>query len=319
MTVWPARPATGRRGPAPEGGTGHRDAAALPAAVVRSLGRAARTLATPAGLARTAVELAWVGTHLGLYPFGAVSGRTVQDVRGYRVEHLPPVQRSLLIGDVEASGTPILLVHGLVDNRSIFTLLSRGLRRRGFGRVVSVNYSPLTTDVRTAAAGLAEEVGALVAETGYERVHVVGHSLGGLIARYYVTRLGGDARVHTVVTLGTPHEGTCDAYALPIRLGRQLRPGSELMRELAAPVERCATRFVAYWSDLDPLVVPQEHARITHPDLRARNVRLRGVGHMSLPITRSVVHGISTVLAHLEQDGSARAAGVTPLPAPRAH
>ncbi len=289
----------------------------LPAVVARSVVRAARTLATPTGVAGAMVEAAWVGTHLVLYPFGALSDRAVRDARGYRVEHLPPVQRSLLIGDVEASGTPILLVHGMVDNRSIFTLLSRGLRRRGFGRVVSVNYSPLTADVRTAAARLAEEVEALVAETGYERVHVVGHSLGGLIARYYVTRLGGDERVHTVVTLGTPHQGTCDAYALPLRLGRQLRPGSGLMRELAAPVGRCSTRFVAYWSDTDPLVVPQEHGRIHHPDLRARNVRLRGVGHMSLPITPSVVHGISTALAHLEQDGSTRTAGVTRLPTER--
>ena len=62
----------------------------------------------------------------------------------------------------------------MVDNRSIFTLLRLGLRRRGFGRVTSMNYSPFTADVRVAAAQLAEEVEALVAETGYERIHVVG-------------------------------------------------------------------------------------------------------------------------------------------------
>jgi hypothetical protein len=45
----------------------------------------------------------------------------------------------------------------MIDNRSIFTLLRRGLRRRGSGWVVSINYSPLTTDVRVAAAWLAEE------------------------------------------------------------------------------------------------------------------------------------------------------------------
>jgi len=52
-----------------------------------------------------------------------------------------------------AAGTPILLVHGLIDNRSVFTLLRRTLRRRGFGRVLTVNYSPFTPDVRAAAAG----------------------------------------------------------------------------------------------------------------------------------------------------------------------
>ncbi|MBW3630804.1 MAG: exodeoxyribonuclease VII large subunit, partial [Gemmatimonadetes bacterium] len=87
-------------------------------------------------------------------------------------------------------------------------------------------------------------------ETGYERVHVVGHSLGGAVARYYVQRMGGDARVHTLCTLGSPHAGTLAAHLLPSRLVRQLRPDSALMQELAAPSPGCRTRFVAFWSDL---------------------------------------------------------------------
>jgi pimeloyl-ACP methyl ester carboxylesterase len=188
------------------------------------------------------------------------------------------------MGDVVAAGTPILLVHGLVDNRSVFTLLRRTLRRRGFGQVIPVNYSPFTQDVRTAAARLARLVEKTCEETGYERVHVVGHSLGGVVARYYVQRMGGDARVHTLCTLGSPHAGTLAAHLLPSRLVRQLRPGSELMQELAAPSPGCRTRFVAFWSDLDQLIVPKRSARIEHADLSVRNVLLRGVGHMSLPI-----------------------------------
>ena len=64
------------------------------------------------------------------------------------------MQRGLLMGDVVAAGTPIILVHGLVDNRSIFTLLRRALRRRGFGRVITLNYSPFTQDVRQVAKRL---------------------------------------------------------------------------------------------------------------------------------------------------------------------
>jgi pimeloyl-ACP methyl ester carboxylesterase len=277
------------------------------------LGSAAKAFLTPAGLAGAAVELAWVGTHLAMYPFGLFGRADTNEGPGYSVQELPPVQRGLVIGDVEAAGTPILLVHGMIDNRSIFTLLRRGLRRRGFGRVVSINYSPLTTDVRIAAAWLAEEVESLVAETGYERVHVIGHSLGGLIARYYVTRLGGHERVHTLVTLGTPHQGTFNAYALPSNLCRQLRPGSDLMSELGAAVPHCRTRFVAYWSDLDEMVFPQRNAKLDHRDLRVQNIEIHATGHMSLPINGEVVHGISTALAQLDADGSLLTAGVTKL------
>jgi hypothetical protein len=43
------------------------------------------------------------------------------------------------------------------------------------------------------------------------------------------------------------------------------------------------------------------------------NVELHGVGHMSLPITRSVVHGISSALAHLDATGATVTPGVSDL------
>lgn len=285
----------------------------------RTAGRGVRTVLTPAGLRGAGTELAWVAAHSVLYPLGVLGEKARPESREsadrFTLGDLPPVQRGLLLGDVVAAGTPILLVHGLVDNRSVFTLLRRTLRRRGFGRVIPVNYSPFTQDVRTAAARLARLVEKTCEETGYERVHVVGHSLGGVVARYYVQRLGGSERVHTLVTLGSPHAGTHAAHLLPSRLVRQLRPGSDLMTELEAPSPGCRTRFVAYWSDLDQLIVPKRSARIVHADLSARNVLLHGVGHMSLPIDGRVVHDIATLLAHLDEDGSTRTAGVTRLDA----
>ena len=60
-------------------------------------------------------------------------------------------------------------------------------------------------DVARGATDLGSRIEEICEQTGHDRVHVVGHSLGGLIARYYVQRMGGDARVHTLCTLGTPH------------------------------------------------------------------------------------------------------------------
>ncbi len=285
------------------------------AGAARSLVATVRRRTGPTMLLGAAVEAAWVTTHLATYPVGLVAGRGRHTGLGYRIEHLPPIQRGLVISDVEAAGTPILLVHGLIDNRSVFTLLRLGLTRRGFGRVFAMNYSTFTSDVRTAAARLGEEIETIVAETGYERIHIVGHSLGGLIARYYVTRLGGDSRVHTLVTLGAPHHGTYTAYALPTRLTSQLRPNSPLMQELDRPVPHCRTRFIAYWSDADQMILPQRNAALHHPDLSVRNIALHGVGHVSLPIVRDVVHGISAALAQLDHDGSTMTPGVALLAA----
>ncbi len=282
------------------------------------LRRGATSLLSPTGLRGAAVEVTWVAAHAALYPLGVVKERAGARAHEQRdLAGLSPVQRGLVVGDVEASGTPILLVHGMVDNRSIFTVLRRSLRRRGFRRVLSINYSPLTTDVRLAATNLATRVERLCEETGFERIHVIGHSMGGLIARYYVQRLGGDARVHTLVTLGTPHAGTGTAHLIPHPLARQLRPHSELVTELREPAPGCQTRFLAVWSDLDQLIVPKRAARVDHADLDARNVLIRGVGHMSLPIHRRTVHEIGLTLAQLDPHGGTVLPGVTSIASDR--
>ena len=275
------------------------------ARVTRLTESGVRALLSAQGVRGTAMEAAWITTHLAMYPLGLVRESTLRGVERHRLDHLPPEQRGLLAGDIEAAGTPIVLVHGLVDNRSIFAVLSRALTRRGFHRVLSLNHSPLTGDIRSAAASLGAVIDQVCEQTGYDRVHVVGHSMGGLIARYYVQRLGGDSQVHTLVTLGSPHAGTMPASLVPVKVVRQLRPGSDVVTELAEPAPDCRTRMVAVWSDLDQMIVPQRNARITHPDLRSRNVLVRGVGHMSLPVDGRVVHEICMTLAHLEHDGSA--------------
>mgnify|MGYP003543409201 FL=1 len=284
------------------------------AARVRVSGRKARkAILNPAGLKGVFVEAAWLTTHIAMYPMGLVEEKAREEVLRHNLEGLPPVQRGLIIGDVEAAGTPIIMVHGVIDNHSIFTVLRRSLSRRGFGRVISLNYSPLTDDIRRVSRRLAMLVESVCRETGYERVHIIGHSMGGVIARHYVQCLGGDARVHTLVTLGSPHAGSAYARILPHSLARQLRPNSEFVEELNQPAPGCRTRMIAIWSDLDQIIVPQRNARIVHPDLNSRNVFIRGVGHMSLPVDGRAVHEICTALSHLDTDGTTLAEGATSI------
>ena len=255
------------------------------------------------GLAR---EAGWSAAHLVSYPLGLLAGPARRGPGRHDLDGLSPQQRGLVHVDVDAAARPILLVHGIVDNHTIFTRLDRALRRRGFTDLSWFDYGLLTSDLRTAAVDLAAAVTALCSRSGYEQVHVIGHSLGGLIARYYVQRLGGHQRVRTVVTLGTPHQGTVLARAgqlLP--LVRQLRPGSDVITELRQPAPDCRTRFLSFYSDLDHLVVPSRNGRIDHPDLDVRNVAVTGIGHLTLPHSGRVALDIAAMLAELDPAGSA--------------
>ncbi|MFI9204791.1 esterase/lipase family protein [Streptomyces sp. NPDC053048] len=274
------------------------------------------TLLRPCALVRpsaallrsTVLELAILTAHLLIYPTGITQERRPPP----RAVPAPPPPTPGTPQPTEAPGAadpsdtpgappvphlPVLLLHGFIDNRSVFVLLRRSLRRHGWQQVWSLNHSLLTCDLRTAATMLARHVEEVCASTGRERVDMVGHSLGGLIARYYVQRLGGDARVRTLVTLGTPHGGTRVAPFMSAHpLVRQMRPDSDVIAELAEPAPHCTTQFISFWSDLDQIMVPVETARIDHPDLSARNVRVSGVGHLALPVHGAVAAGIRQAL-----------------------
>ncbi|HEY2191629.1 MAG TPA: alpha/beta fold hydrolase [Actinomycetospora sp.] len=294
--------------------------AAVAATAWSGLSYLARTMGVPRGLRGLAVEVAWTAVHLSVYPWGLLDEalRPGGVHAHHRTDPLPPGERSLLVSDLDGAGTPVLLVHGIVDNRSIFVHLARVLRRRGHGTVQAVNYSPLTAltgDIRAAARDLGQHVERLCAASGSDRVHIVGHSLGGLIARYYVQRLGGDALVDTLVTLGTPHRGSRIAHLLPPTVvPRQLLPDSDLLRELDEPAPGCRTRFLAVWSRMDQLIVPQRNARLAHPDLQVSNVRLDHVGHMAMTIDPEVVHLVTCTLSGTRPTRE-RAAAAAALPA----
>ena len=269
-----------------------------------------RGLCSTSTLTGGLTELAWVGAHVLMYPLGARTAALQLDPRNRPGEQSPAV-RALFAADPLAARIPVLLVHGLVDNRSVFSVMNRGLRRRGFTHVCSWNYSPLLTDIARGADDLGRHIEGICEQTGHDRVHVVGHSLGGLISRYYVQKRGGDRRVESLVTLGTPHHGSVWAHVVPTPLIRQLRPASPVIRELDEPAPGCRTPITAIYSDLDQMVVPTSSGRCDHPDLQARNVLVRGVGHMSLPRDRRVVDEVATTLAGVRRtavppaDGSA--------------
>ncbi|MFF0447038.1 alpha/beta fold hydrolase [Streptomyces sp. NPDC004609] len=208
-----------------------------------------------------------------------------------------------LAADGHPGHPPVVLLHGFVDNRSVFVLLRRSLSRHGWRHLECLNYSPLTCDIRAAAELLGRHIEEICARTGRSEVDIVGHSLGGLIARYYAQCLGGDLRVRTVVTLGTPHSGTTVApLASAHPIVRQMRPDSDVIEELRGPAPGCRTRFVSFWSDLDQLMTPVETARVEHPDLITENVQVSGIGHLALPVHPAVAARIRQCLEGSESE-----------------
>lgn len=79
-----------------------------------------------------------------------------------------------------------------------------------------------TAGVVLRAEQLARQVRSIRLAAG-QRLIVVAHSMGGLDARYAITRLGLDEIVAAVLTVCTPHRGSSYADYCALRLGRDMR------------------------------------------------------------------------------------------------
>lgn len=222
---------------------------------------------------------------------------------GFRDRGLEDLDGSLDAPSLVA--TPVLLVHGYGANKSNWLFLRRHLDSAGFGRLHAVNYNPLTADIPELAERVAERAEALRARTGSDRVHVIGHSLGGIISRYAIQVLGLRG-VDVCVTIASPHGGVRLARygsylsALsPFASGLQLRPGSAVMTMLRATARPLPTRFVAYYSNLD-LIVPARQAMIAEPALGATNILVKDHGHLSIMLSRRLADSVVDQLGAAE-------------------
>ncbi|CAN5294890.1 hypothetical protein BH23ACT9_BH23ACT9_03680 [soil metagenome] len=251
---------------------------------------ALRSLLRPGTYIGTVRELALTAVHAAAYPLGMARDANRRSRPLHDYDDLG------MATDSETAGMPVILVHGWIHNRSAFLGISRVLRRQGFRHIHAFDYNPLVYDVPEVAGMLAAEVDRVLSITGASKVMVVGHSMGGVVTRYYIQQLGGDAKIDTVISLGTPHRGTYAAYLGMGAAAPQMKPGSSLMKQLEATARPSDVRWIAVYSDLDLLILPAVNAKLVHPALRAHNIKVADLGHLSLLLSGEVMR---VVVSHL--------------------
>jgi pimeloyl-ACP methyl ester carboxylesterase len=175
-----------------------------------------------------------------------------------------------LLGKVEPylcapTSEPVILLHGFGGSRSNLLAMSAYLRLAGFDNVSYFEY-PRWQSIGDSATQLGQVVEEKIAEKGgASGVHLIGHSLGGTVARRYAA----DARrgaVRTLITLGSPY-----SYG-------QLSP-----------------REVAIFGDDDPIVPAPVEMLVTRAAF-SRIVKLHDVGHLALIFHPEVLRIVGTEL-----------------------
>jgi len=179
---------------------------------------------------------------------------------------------------VEGLCDVVVLVHGFLATAGVFRPMRKRLEESGYA-VASFTYAP-GRSIDAVARRLADVVERIPANA---RVHVVGHSLGGVVARYYVQYLNGHRRVTQTVSLASPFYGSPHAK-LVAWLVRDLRPDSRVLERVRACPSHIRVPHTSIIAGRDRLI-PAESARFPG----SPSVVLEDRGHNSLLFDREVV------------------------------
>ncbi|NQW93252.1 MAG: alpha/beta fold hydrolase [Polaromonas sp.] len=190
----------------------------------------------------------------------------------------------------------VVFIHGLFCNRGLWTPWLTRLQNSDHA-FIAVSLEPLFGSIDDYAPQIDEAVLRITAATGLAPL-LVCHSMGGLAARAWLKLQKAEARVHHVVTIGSPHRGTWLA-----RFGHGLN--CQQMRLLSSwhaaldhemPEDRHAL-FTCWYSNCDNIVFPASNATLPG----ACNRLVRGAAHVHMAFLPEI---IQATLALLDQPPS---------------
>jgi triacylglycerol lipase len=202
---------------------------------------------------------------------------------------------------VRPGGDVVMLVHGLFATAGVLRPLRRDIEDRTAAFTTSFTHPP-GPGIPSIARDIARAVRAI---SGDVRIHLVGHSIGGLAVRYFVQELGGDSRVVQTISIGSPFNGTRPARLFPAPVGRDIAPGSELLARLAQGArQRLGVPHLSI-AGLEDHVVP------TGAELAAGEaLRVAGCGHNSLLYHPRVVAEVISRIGRVQAAAAVRDARV---------
>ena len=157
---------------------------------------------------------------------------------------------------------PVLLVHGINDTGAVFNKMAFYLRQQGLS-VYTVDLIP--NNGSEVLEKLAQQVANYVNDT-FEvarPVDIVGFSMGGIVSRYYIQRLGGINKVQRFITISSPHKGTIIAYGTWLAGAVQMRPNSDFINDLNADFKMLKQlNFTSIWTPYDLMILPATSSRL---------------------------------------------------------
>lgn len=154
-----------------------------------------------------------IGQRLGLhYPYPLLSAVTLKEDGGVEYDPAP----AAVAARVAAATRIVLYIHGIIGDTQGMVRSARGLASPAipglseqYECLLAFDYENIHTPIPETARALKERLAAVGLGAGHGKtLHIVAHSMGGLVARWLIEREGGQRLVGRLMMLGTPNAGS---------------------------------------------------------------------------------------------------------------
>lgn len=167
--------------------------------------------------------------------------------------------------DPACTRPPVILIHGLYHNASAWILYQSLLKQKGFHNTYAFSYKSVRMNIETLSQKLDGKVDEVRSQLSDQRVVLIGHSLGGFLAKAYVDHGANSDKVAAVITLGSPHQGSKLAVFGVGRLARSLSYRGKWFQELKQNSRDSGIPRLAIYSPIDNMVLPNESLHVDQP------------------------------------------------------
>jgi triacylglycerol lipase len=165
---------------------------------------------------------------------------------------------------------------------------------RGLGwKVYDINLTPNSGDAKLEV--LAQQVADLVDRIfpPDQPIDLLGFSMGGLVSRYYIQRLGGIDRVQRFITISSPHNGTIAAYFTTRPGCVQMRPNHPFIQDLNRDLDRLEQlNITSIWTPFDLMILPARSSQLG----LGTDISLPVLSHVQMVFDRRTLNAIVEAL-----------------------
>ena len=189
--------------------------------------------------------------------------------------------------------TTVVMVHGIFDSGDRMGMLKKRIQQSGY-KCLAPDLTP--SNGRDGLDPLVNQLELYIKdELGEgEPYHLVGYSMGGIIARSYLRNSENRQFCASLTTLASPHHGTKIAELYPLKAGLELRPNSDYLTELNGDHKSYHPNTLSVRTTLDGVIIPSESSVLKGATNKAFNTPCHPSVLLSKRVSKCVIHHLAS-------------------------